>query len=59
MPDELEATKAELKALGLDGHFISSHTRAGVDELLDILSVNAQEWKKHDSGAGWELRSCS
>jgi GTPase len=37
----LTKKKKALKALGLDGYFISSHTQAGIEPLLDQLSLHA------------------
>lgn len=46
--EELTQKQLALKSRGLEGFYICSHTRAGLDELLDTLAVKAQSWKKAD-----------
>ncbi len=43
--DELEAKKKKIADAGIEGLFISSHTGAGIEPLLDRLAVNAAEWR--------------
>lgn len=47
----LDRKKEALKKRGLTGHFISSHTRFGIEELLNRLSVEAQKWALEEAKA--------
>lgn len=47
----LERKKEALNKRGLTGYFISSHTRFGVEELLNRLSVEAQKWTLEEAKA--------
>lgn len=48
----LAQKKAALEKAGLRGFFVSSHTHAGVDELLDRLSVRAAKWRAENVAEG-------
>jgi GTP-binding protein len=45
-PEDLETIKGELKARGIEGYFISSHSHLGVDELLNRLAALAPKWRE-------------
>lgn len=44
--EALETAKQEILALGLDGYFLSSKTRAGLDVFLDFLAAQVPEWRR-------------
>lgn len=49
--EDLEAKISEIRAAGLDGFFISSHSHYGVDALLDKLAKLAPLWREEATKA--------
>lgn len=49
--ESLVAKKAELEKRGLHGFYLSSHSGAGIEPLLDALATQAQTWKREEPPA--------